>query len=268
MSLSQYMIIGKFVPSNSFIHKLDARSKLTFVFLFVFLVFIVDTLTGYIILSLIVLLGIIVSRISIGYYLKGLIPITWIVLFTTVIHLTMTKGGTVLFQWNWLVIYSQGVEQAVFIALRLILLVIVASMLTLTTQPIDITVGLEQIFKPLKLIKVPVDELALMMAISLRFIPTLMDETDKIITAQKARGANFEAGTIRQRLLSVIAIIIPLFISTFKRADELAMAMEARGYRGGVERTRLRISAFSWRDLLLAIIFILLFGILIYLRGI
>lgn len=267
MSLSNYITIGHFIPKHSFIHKLDPRSKIIFVFLFIIYLFLANNFLGYGIIVLFTLIGMVFSKIPFSYYFRGLIPILWMILFTTILHVTMTKGGDLLVEWHWLTIYTEGVKQAVFIALRLLLLVIIASMLTLTTSPIDLTVGLERLFSPLKRIKVPVNELALMMTISLRFIPTLLEETDKIIQAQKARGANFDTGPLHKRMLTLIAIIIPLFISAFKRAEELANAMEARGYHGGEGRTRLRVFTFTWRDLILFIIFIGLFILMMMVRG-
>ena len=267
MSLSNYIMIGHFVPKHSFIHRLDPRSKLIFAFLFIILVFLAENAMGYIILSIIVLIGVIFSRIPLSYYFKGLIPILWMILFTTILHITMTKEGEIIFQWHWLAIYSDGIRQAIFIAIRLLLLVIIASLLTLTTSPIDLTVGMERLFSPLKRLKVPVNELALMMSISLRFIPTLLDETDKIMKAQKSRGANFESGPFHKRILIIVAIIIPLFVNAFKRAEDLANAMEARGYRGGEGRTRLRVFHFTWRDLTLGVLFISLLLLMMFIRG-
>ncbi|OEF96449.1 cobalt ABC transporter permease [Vulcanibacillus modesticaldus] len=267
MNLSQYMVIGRYIPGNSYIHLLDARSKLIFVFLYIFLVFLTNSILGYLILLSFIIIGILISKIPISYYVKGIMPIFLIILFTIILHLTTNKAGDLVFQWKWIEIYSQGIEQAVFITLRLLILVIIASMLTLTTSPIDLTMGLERILNPLKRVNLPIHELALMMSISLRFIPTLVDEADKIMKAQKARGANFETGPIHKRVINMIAIIIPLFISAFKRADELAIAMESRGYRGGEGRTRLRVSVFTWRDLLLLLIFSVLLITILSIRG-
>lgn len=266
MSLSQYMIIGQFVPGNSFMHQLDARSKLTFTFLLVIIIFLINNIQGYTILFLFIIAGMLTSKIPMLYYLKGLKPIFLIILFTVILHLTMTKGGDIVFQWGWIEIYAQGIQKAIFISLRLLLLVVIASMLTLTTSPIDLTMGLERLMYPLKFFKVPIYELALMMSISLRFIPTLLNETEKIIKAQKARGAKFESGPLFNRIKNMISIIIPLFISAFKRADELATAMEARGYRSGEGRTRLKVLTYTWRDYLLGLIFVLLFILMIYIR--
>ncbi|TCS81517.1 energy-coupling factor transporter transmembrane component T family protein [Tepidibacillus fermentans] len=267
MSFSEYLTIGQYIPTHSFLHRLDPRSKLLFVFIYIIVVFFIRDYWGYLLLFLFILVGMIISKIPFSYYWKGLIPILGLILFTIILHLTMTKGGAIYFQWKWFTIYENGVYQAGFVSIRLLLLVFVATMLTHTTSPIDLTMGLEKLMLPLKKFRVPVHELALMMSISLRFIPTLLDETEKIIKAQKARGANFETGPIHRRLLTMVSIVIPLLISAFKRADELATAMEARGYRGEKGRTRLRTITFSWRDLLFFLVFGFVLILLWFLRN-
>ena len=256
MSFSQYVTIGQFVPTQSFLHKLDPRTKLIFILSYIGIIFFIQDFIGYFLLFAFTVIGMLVSKIPVSYYWRGMIPILWMILFTILIHLTMTKGGDVYFQWKWLTIYEQGVKQAMLISFRLLLLVFVATMLTLTTSPIDLTMGLQKLMRPLLLFRIPVHELALMMSISLRFIPTLLDETEKIMKAQKARGANFDTGPFYQRVKNMVSIIIPLFISAFKRAEELAIAMEARGYQGEKGRTRLRTIRFSWRDFLFFAVFI------------
>jgi energy-coupling factor transport system permease protein len=196
-------------------------------------------------------LVIMVSHIPASFLVKGLKPVWFILVFTFVLHVVMTKGGTVLFDGGWFTIEEEGVRQAVYTSLRLGLLVTVGSLLTLTTPPMDLTDGMERLLSPLKRIGVPVHEIALMLSIALRFIPTLLEETDKIMKAQQARGADFETGHLLKRAKNMIPIVIPLFISAFRRAEELALAMEARGYRGGEGRTRLRQLRLSWRDALL-----------------
>jgi energy-coupling factor transport system permease protein len=171
-----------------------------------------------------------------------------LLLFTVILHVLVTKGGAVYFRWGWLTVEEEGVRQAVYMSMRLGLLVMISSLLTLTTSPIDLTEGLERLLSPAKKLGVPVHEIALMLSIALRFIPTLLEETDKIIKAQMARGADFESGNLIRRVKNLIPIAIPLFISAFRRAEELALAMEARGYRGGEGRTRLRQLTLTWRD--------------------
>lgn len=244
----QNIAIGQYVPGQSFLHRADPRSKMLFIILFAFLVFMANNVTTYVILIAFTAILILLSRLSMVYILKSLRPVWILVLFTVVLHLLITKGGDVYFRWGWFSIEEQGVTQAIFISLRVSLLVLVSSLLTLTTSPIDLTEGLERLLGPFGRVGVPVHEIALMMSIALRFIPTLMEETDKIMKAQMARGANFTSGNLIRRAQNLIPIVIPLFISAFRRAEELALAMEARGYRGGVGRTRLRKLTLGWRD--------------------
>lgn len=265
MNFLNQIPIGQFVPGTSFVHRLDPRAKLIFVVFFAIMVFWAKEPISYSLLIGFVLLSILVSRISPGYLLRGLKPILWIILLTVFIHLFMTKGGDVLFTWKWIEIHEEGVKQAIVISLRLILLLLMASLLTLTTSPIDLTDGIERLLQPLARFRFPAHELAMMMSIALRFIPTLIEETDKIMKAQISRGADFESGNLLKRAKNMVPLLIPLFVSAFRRAEELALAMEARGYRGAEGRTKLRELAWSPRDLVLlgiAVLFIVLFYII------
>ncbi|WP_400164632.1 energy-coupling factor transporter transmembrane component T family protein [Brevibacillus sp. TJ4] len=244
----QNIAIGQYVPGHSFLHRADPRSKLLFIVLFATLVFLANNTITYAILVLFTLYTILLSRLSLSYILKSLKPVWLLILLTVVLHILITKGGAVYFQYGWFSVEEEGVRQAIFISMRLGLLILISSLLTLTTSPIDLTEGLERLLKPFGKIGVPVHEIALMMSIAIRFIPTLMEETDKIIKAQTARGANFTSGSLIRRAKSLLPIAIPLFVSAFRRAEDLALAMEARGYRGGVGRTRLNKLRFSWRD--------------------
>lgn len=250
----QNIAIGQYVPGQSFLHRADPRSKLLFVILFAALVFLANNTITYAILIVFTLYTILLSRLSLSYILKSLKPVWLLVLFTVALHILITKGGTVYFQYGWFTVEEEGVRQAIFISLRIGLLVLVSSLLTLTTSPIDLTEGLERLLKPFGRIGVPVHEIALMMSIAIRFIPTLMEETDKIIKAQMARGADFTSGNLIRRAKNLLPIAIPLFISAFRRAEDLALAMEARGYRGGIGRTRLNKLRFSWRDGCIAVV--------------
>ncbi|MGC4378214.1 energy-coupling factor transporter transmembrane protein EcfT [Fictibacillus sp. Mic-4] len=261
------VIIGQYVPGRSILHRLDPRSKLISVFLFVFIVFLANNWVTYGLLGLFTAVAIVVSQVPLRFLYKGLRPILIIVLFTFALHIFMTKGGALLFQFGWLKIYEQGVVQGAFISFRLIFLVLVTSLLTLTTTPIDITDGLEQLLGPLKRIKLPVHEFALMMSIALRFIPTLLKETEKIMKAQMARGVEFTSGPIKERIKAFIPLLVPLFISSFKRAEELALAMEARGYRGGEGRTKLRILKWGIEDSILIAVLLILTIALFLLRS-
>lgn len=254
MSVLQNFAIGQYVPGNSFVHRLDPRSKLLFTVLFAVIVFLANNPLTYGILFVAIAGIIALSRISGKYIVNSLKPVWWLILFTVIIHLLSTKGGTVYFKWHWISIEEEGVRQAIYMTFRLSLLVLVSSILTLTTAPMDLTDGLERLFAPLKKLRVPVHEIALMLSIALRFIPTLLEETDKIMKAQMARGADFESGNLLQRVKNMLPIVIPLFISAFRRAEELALAMEARGYRGGDHRTRLKQLRFTRNDLILMIL--------------
>ncbi|MEC5189542.1 MULTISPECIES: energy-coupling factor transporter transmembrane component T family protein [Geobacillus] len=238
--MTNNLIIGQYVPGHSLIHRLDPRAKLLIVFAYVLIVFLANNVVTYTVLSLFTFVFAALSRIPLSFIMRGLKPILWVVLFTLLLHLFMTKEGDVVYQLGTFSIYEGGIRQGIFISLRFLLLVLMTTMLTLTTTPIEVTDGVESLLGPLKKMRVPVHELALMMAISLRFIPTLMEETEKIMKAQAARGVDFSGGRFSERVKAIVSLLVPLFISSFKRADELATAMEARGYRGGEGRTKFR----------------------------
>lgn len=234
------IIFGRYVPADSMIHRLDPRSKLIIIFLFVCVIFLANNWVTYALIGIFTFLMIGLSRIPFSFLYSGLKPIIWVVLFTFLMQLFFTTEGKLLFQAGPLKIYSEGLIQGIFISLRFFFLIVMTSLLTLTTTPIEITDGIETLFQPLNKIRFPVHEMALMMSISLRFIPTLMEETDKIMKAQIARGVEFSSGPLNERVKAVVPLLIPLFVSSFKRAEELATAMEARGYRGGEGRTKYR----------------------------
>lgn len=240
--------IGQFYPVDSPIHRLDARVKLAITFIYIIMLFVVNTFIGY--LFVIALLGIIitVSKVPLKFMLKGIKSILFIILFTAFINLFMTKGGQVIWQWGFLTLTIEGALLAIKMCVRLILLIVGSSILTLTTTPIQLTDGIEYMLRPFKKIGVPAHEIAMMMTIALRFIPTLLDETDKIMKAQQARGADFDTGNLVQKAKSLIPILVPLFISAFRRAEELAMAMEARCYHGDENRTRMNGMHMEKRD--------------------
>ncbi|AST94075.1 MULTISPECIES: energy-coupling factor transporter transmembrane component T family protein [Sutcliffiella] len=260
------LIIGRYVPKDSFVHRMDPRAKLILVFLFVFIVFLANNTWAYLILGLYVLFVTALTKIPITFILKGLKPIIWIILFTMVFHIFLTRGGELLFQIGPLSIYEEGIRQAIFISLRFLYLITITTILTLTTTPIEVTDGMETLFGPLKKWKVPVHELSLMMSISLRFIPTLLQETDKIMKAQSARGVDFSSGPIKDRVKALVPLLVPLFISSFKRAEELAIAMEARGYQGGEGRTKYRLLHWGGKDTVMLIGLVVLTIILIFIR--
>lgn len=254
--------LGQYYPGSSKIHKLDARTKLIATFLFIVELFIVNNFSGFLIA--LVALGIVIkmSTVPLKFMLRGLKAIFIIILFTFLINIFM-MDGTIIWQWKFLHITEEGLYRAFFMACRLILLIIGSSLLTLCTKPMELTDGLEKLLKPLSKIGVPSHEIALMMTIALRFIPTLLEETDKIMKAQQARGADFESGNLIQRAKSLIPILIPLFISSFRIAQDLALAMEARCYHGGDGRTRMNEIRLKKRDGIASIVLILFLAVVI-----
>ncbi len=259
-------IIGQYVPGDSIVHRLDPRSKLLAVFIFIIVIFLADNFISYGMITIFVAAAIMLSRVPFAFVLRGLKFILILVIITFLLHLFLTKEGDVIYQigsWN---IYSEGLIQGTFISLRLLYLVIFTSLLTLTTTPIEITDGLESLMNPLKRLRVPVHEFALMMSIAIRFIPTLLEEAEKIMKAQSARGVDFTSGPFKERLKSIVPLLIPLFVSSFKRAEDLALAMEARGYRGGEGRTKLRILTWGMKENVLMLLLALLTGALVWIR--
>lgn len=248
MSVFKSVTIGQYYPGDSTLHRLDPRFKIVLATLYITALFIAQGWIGYSLMLAISVLAIAVSTIPWRLIVRGLRPVLWILAFTMVIHIFTTKGGTILWSWRSLSIHSEGVRQGVVMAVRLVLLILTTSLLTLTTSPIALTDGLERLLNPFRVIGLPAHELAMMMTIALRFIPTLIEEADKIMKAQMARGADFESGGLIDRARSLIPLLVPLFVSAFRRADELAMAMEARCYRGGENRTRMKQLVAQTRD--------------------
>lgn len=250
MELTRYVTIGQYLPGDSVIHLLDPRTKLGAVAFLMVVIFLVPDFLGYALMSAFLLTILLLARIPVGYVGRGLRPVLALLAFTVILNLFFSgmEGGTPLWHLGPLVIMRESLMRALFIAYRLITLVVVTSLLTFTTSPVELTDGLERLMRPFRRIGVPAHELAMMMTIALRFIPTLLEETEKIIKAQMARGANFQRGNVLERARAVVPILVPLFVSAFRRADELAVAMEARCYRGGEGRTRMRELRFSRAD--------------------
>jgi len=256
--------IGQYIPGESFIHKLDPRFKILISILFIVDLFLVNNFEGYLYIFIFILAIILISKLSVKYIYNGLKPILVLLLITAILNIFMTSGtGKPLFHLGFLYVYREGLLIAAFMIVRLVFLIMGTSILTLTTSPIELTDGIENLLNPFKRIGVPAHELAMMMTIALRFIPTLMDETDKIMKAQMARGADFESGNLVSRAKSLIPILVPLFISSFRRADELAMAMESRCYKGGEGRTRMKQLKVTKKDYIASFVFTLLFVITI-----
>lgn len=248
MSALGNITIGQYLPGDSVVHRLDPRTKLLISFSFILVLFLVSGWMAYLLFALSVLLVARVANVPIRLLIKGLRPLRFIIILTLVLHVFTTRGGITLFELGFLRIESQGLTQGLFLVMRLMLLVVATSLLTLTTSPISLTDGLERLLAPFQRVGVPAHELAMMMTIALRFIPTLIEEAEKIRRAQLARGADFESGGLVQRAKSLLPLLVPLFVSAFRRADDLAMAMEARGYRGGQHRTKLKVLRYTGLD--------------------
>lgn len=259
-------IIGRYLPLDSIVHRMDPRAKLAFVFFYIVLVFFCHSFPMYGWMLLVLLIFMYCGKIKLFYLLKGLTPILFFLIFTFLMHLFLTKGGTTLFSWKFISIDSGGIKEGSFISMRLMFIMMASTIMTLTTNPIALTDAFDKILSPLKVVKVPVQQLSMMMSIALRFIPTLMEELDKIILAQKSRGSEISSGSMGQRIKAFIPLLIPLFISAFQRAEDLAIAMEVRGYDVNSKRTSFRKLEWHWKDTLLIGSLILIAVILFVLK--
>ena len=240
--------LGQYFPGNSVIHRLDPRTKLVMLVVYIIALFLAGGPASYGLMFLLLAACIGISGIPVKAFLRGMKPLVFILIFTGVLNLFLTQGETVLVKFWVITITLEGVLRSVYMMARILMLIAGTFLLTYTTSPIALTDGLEALLNPMKAIKVPVHELALMMCIALRFIPTLIEETDKIMSAQKARGADFENGKLMERVKALVPILVPLFISAFRRADELATAMECRCYHGGDGRTKMKLLRYKRRD--------------------
>lgn len=261
MSILRNITIGQYFPGNSAVHRLDPRSKLLLAFSFIIALFAIKSGAAYLVLGAATLVVILVSTVPLRMILRGLRPILIIVSLTLILHVFTTREGVLWLQLGFLRIYSGGVLTGMMLAFRLVLLVMATSIMTLTTSPIALTDGIESLLRPFKRVGVPAHELAMMMTIALRFIPTLIEEAEKIMKAQLARGADFESGGLIKRAKALLPLLIPLFISAFRRADELAMAMEARCYRGGDSRTKYKVLKYTSLDLIGGLLFLALIAV-------
>lgn len=242
--------IGQYYPAQSLVHRLDPRVKIICTLIFLVSLFVQNSLLGYAVATIFLMIVIKASQVPLKFMLKGLKAIVILLLFTVVMNLFLTKGGETLVHFWIFTITEQGLRVSVFMAIRLIYLIVGSSLMTLTTTPNSLTDGIESVLKPLNKINVPVHEIAMMMSIALRFIPILLEETDKIMKAQIARGADLESGNIIQKTKAMVPILVPLFVSAFRRANDLAMAMEARCYCGGEGRTKMKPLIYEKRDYL------------------
>ena len=240
--------LGQYFPGDTIAHRLDPRTKILLVVLYIVALFCADSLLAYGILALVLAVCVRISRVGLKSLVRGLKPVVFIIVFTGLLNLFFTPGDHTLVEWGILRITETGARNALFMILRIMLLIMGTFLMTYTTSPISLTDGLERLLNWMKKLHVPVHELAMIMSIALRFIPTLIEETDKIMSAQKARGADFESGGIIQKAKALIPILVPLFVSAIRRAEELATAMECRCYHGGEGRTKLHVLQYAGRD--------------------
>ena len=267
------VIFGQYYPQKSFVHRMDPRAKIVLMIAYIVAIFVADNFFGLAAVTLFLIVTVIFSRVPFGSVLRSVKMILFLIIFTAILNLFFysTEGVHLIWQWGILALSWESIVNMIFLAFRLFLLVMGTSILTLTTAPVELTDGIESLLKPLKYIKFPVHELALIMSIALRFIPTLMDETNRIVAAQKARGADFETGGLIKRAKAVVPILIPLLVSAFRRAEDLGDAMDARCYSGAKGRTKYKKLTFTWRDLIgLLFVAALITGIVflnIYLGG-
>ena len=257
------MILGRYIPGDSFIHRLDPRTKLLATFYYIAIVFLANNWQSYLLISVITLAIIPLARVSFRFFLRGLMPVLFLIVFTVLLQVFFTTGGHVYWQWGWLTSSSAWVINAAYIFIRLVLIIFMSTLLTLTTPSLSLADAVESLLKPLAKIHFPVTEVALMLSIALRFVPTLMDQTTKTMNAQRARGVDFGSGGLVAQVKAIVPLFIPLFVSAFAMADDLATAMEARGYQSGYGRTRYRVLRYGRGDLLtLGLMIVLTVGLL------
>ncbi|KAF1297924.1 cobalt ABC transporter ATP-binding protein [Enterococcus sp. JM4C] len=261
------LILGRYIPGDSFVHKMDSRAKLVASFYFIGIIFMANNWQTYLLIAAFTLFAVLLSKVDLKFFIRGVRPLIWLILFTVALQIFFTRGGTVYWEWGVLSVTEFGLTNGIFIFCRFVLIIFMSTLLTLTTPPLELSDAIEYLLRPLKVVHFPVHEVSLMLSIALRFVPTLMDETEKIMNAQRARGVDFGEGNLVQKMKAVVPLLIPLFVSSFNRAEELATAMEARGYQGGEGRTKYRVLHWHNRDTLAIIGFILLTVGLVFLRS-
>lgn len=264
--MNSKVFFGLYVPTNSVLHRLDPRVKIIACFWYVVIVFFANNVMTNLLLGAFLLLLIALSKVSLKMYWQGIRPLMWIILITAVVQLFFSTGGQTLWQWHFLTITSLGIIQSIYLIFRFAFIITISTVLTVTTTTLQLAAGIESLLKPLSYLKVPVSQLAMMLSIALRFIPTIMDEIQTIMDAQRARGMDFSAGNLFQRAKRLVPVMIPLFVSSFKRADDLALAMEARGYEPGAPRTSYRRLQWHMADNWALLTYVLLTVVLILLR--
>lgn len=260
------IIIGRYIPGTSLIYRMDPRGKLLTTILFILIIFLANNWLTYGLITAFALLAVLATRLKLKFFWQGIRPVIWLILFTSVLQLFFTVGGHIYWQWWIFSLSSYGMTNAVYIFLRFTLIILISTVMTVTTMPLEIADAMEWLLTPLKLFRVPVDKIALVMSIALRFVPTLFDQTVKIMNAQRSRGADFNDGGLIQRAKAITPLLVPLFISSLETAVELSIAMESRGYHGSAGRTRYRILRWSPVDLLNAGSLIILVVLLLLFR--
>ncbi|MDY4797502.1 MAG: energy-coupling factor transporter transmembrane component T [Floccifex porci] len=240
--------LGSYMPMDSVVHKMDPRSKIIIMLLLMISIFIPSGITGYICIGIFICFVLFLSKLSIKYAFRSMKPMLFMMIFLLVINVLVIKTGIPWIQWGWFSIYSDAIYQTLYIVVRLLYMIIITTILTATTKPLDLTLGIEKLLKPLEKIKFPAHIIAMMISIALRFIPTLIEETQRIMNAQASRGVDLDNGSLKEKLMAILSLIVPLFISAFDRADQLANAMEARGYNPNAQRTRYKVLKMSSLD--------------------
>ncbi|MBE9389030.1 energy-coupling factor transporter transmembrane component T family protein [Vagococcus salmoninarum] len=260
------LIFGRFIPGDSVIHNMDPRAKLLASFYFIGIIFLCNNWQSYLLMFAFTLGVIVLSKVSVKFFIRGVKPLIWLILFTVILQVLFTRGGTVYFEWGIISLTQFGLMNGAFIFCRFVLIIFMSTLLTLTTPPLALSDAIEYLLRPLKVVKFPAHEVSLMLSIALRFVPTLMDETEKIMNAQRARGVDFGEGNLAQKMKAIVPLLIPLFVSSFNRAEDLAIAMEARGYQGGEGRTKYRVLHWQFKDTLVIFVFAILTVALVFLR--
>ncbi len=264
--MSRSLTLGHYLPGSSLVHKLNPRIKVPALIIFLIILFMIKTYAGLLTMLVVALFLFYSAKVPFRYLIKGLRPILYISFFAMIIFFLFTKGGVVLFRLGPLTIESDGVTEGIFVIIRLVTLVLFSLLLTLTTTPLSLTYGLGYFLRPFSRIGLPTEEVVMIMAIALRFIPTLLEESQRLMRAQVSRGADFESGSIFRKTKNMIPLIVPLFISAFRRADELALAMESRGYRIGAKRSRLNDEPIGFSDLIILFALCLVLGLVIVVK--
>lgn len=261
------LIFGRYIPGDSVIHRLDPRAKLVASFYFIGIIFLANNWQSYLFFGIFTMFAVFLSKISLIFFLRGVRPLILLIIFTVALQILFTRGGTLYWSWGVFSLSSYGIQNGLFIFCRFVLIIFMSTLLTLTTPPLSMSDAIESLLNPLKKIHLPVHEIALMLSIALRFVPTLMCETEKIMNAQRARGVDFNDGNLIQKVKAIVPLLIPLFVSSFNRAEDLATAMEARGYRGGEGRSKYRKLQWASRDTLVLVVFAAVTVVLVFLRS-